>query len=88
MSQFRIREYRVYEGEWRFFCCKQDCQGYLLEYSLNEYESHAENFLNHYGAHSYEGCHLCGDGLVWASYSGGSPISILESTYASDSVEQ
>jgi hypothetical protein len=75
MSQYRVREQRVYEGEWWFYCYKQDCQGCLVEYSLNEYEDYADSFLNHFGAHSYAGCHLCGDGIVWGGYSGGSPIS-------------
>lgn len=75
MSQYRVREYRVYEGEWWFYCCKQDCNGSLVEYSLNEYENYADSFLNNFGTHSYVGCHLCGDGLAWGGYSGGSPIS-------------
>jgi hypothetical protein len=75
MSQYRVREYRIYEGEWWFYCGKQDCKGSLVEYSLNEYENYADSFLNNFGIHSYDGCHLCGDGLGWSGYSGGSPIS-------------
>jgi hypothetical protein len=75
MSQYRVQEYRIYEGEWWFYCLTQGCQGSLVEYSLNDYENYADNFLNNSCTHSYDGCHLCGQSVEWGGYSGGSPIS-------------
>lgn len=75
MSQFRIDEQRIYEGEWRFCCCTKDCNGFQVEYSLNEYEDYADNFLHCTAAHKNAYCQLCSGTLVWVGYSGGSPIS-------------
>jgi hypothetical protein len=75
MSQRRIHEYRIYEGEWWFYCTTDNCGGCLVEYSLNEYEEYVNNFLYNTPLHTSENCHLCGRELEWAGYSGGSPIS-------------
>lgn len=75
MSQRRIHEHRIYEGEWLFYCTTDDCGGCLVEYSLNEYEEYVNDFLYNTPLHTSEKCHLCGYELEWAGYSGGSPIS-------------
>lgn len=75
MSQYRVGENRIYEGEWWFSCTPATCQGFLVEYSLNNYEDFADNFLYSMPIHRNESCHLCGNGLEWCGYSGGSPIS-------------
>lgn len=74
MSQYRINEHRIYEGEWYFGCDYQVCNGFLIEYALNDYENLASNFLYNTPLHVYERCHLCGRELEWGGYSGGSPI--------------
>ena len=77
MSQYRINEYRIYEGEWYFQCTNKECHGTIVEYSLNEYEDYADKFLKGaYGPiHAYEVCHNCNNPLEWSGYSGNSPIS-------------
>jgi hypothetical protein len=74
-SQNRLRERRIYEGEW-FFCCQtQGCSGLVVEHCLNEHESHADTFLGNDGFHALERCRCCAGYLEWAGYSGDSPIS-------------
>ncbi len=78
MSQYRINEHRIYEGEWVFYCVNSDCRnGVFIEYSLNEYEDHASYFLDGSSGpiHTNAWCQNCGRPLEWAGYSGNSPIS-------------
>lgn len=78
MSQYRINERRVYEGEWVFYCTNSGCRnGVLVEYSFNEYEADADSFLHGSSGpiHTSACCENCRSPLEWAGYSGGSPIS-------------
>jgi hypothetical protein len=75
MSQYRLREQRIYEGEWWFYCTGKNHCGPLVEYSLNKYEDYADNFLGNTPTHAYAHCPICASELMWAGYSGDSPIS-------------
>jgi len=78
MSQYRVNEYRIYEGEWRFHCINATClNGTLIEYSLNKYEDYADYFLDGKSGpiHTNAWCENCNSSLEWAGYSGNSPIS-------------
>jgi hypothetical protein len=75
MSQYRLREQRIYEGEWWFYCAGKNHCGPLVEYSLNKYEDYADNFLGNTPIHAYAHCPICASELVWEGYSGDSPIS-------------
>jgi hypothetical protein len=74
MSQYRVNEHRIYEGEWRFVCFP-DCKGFLVEFSFDKYDNKAGQFLYNTPIHTCERCHLCNRELEWEGYSGGSPIS-------------
>jgi hypothetical protein len=72
MQQFGIKginEERTYEGEWNFIC-QPPCQGYLVEYSLQEFDNLASTFLTNTPLHALERCHLCRGPLEWTGYSG------------------
>jgi hypothetical protein len=70
----RIYEQRIYEGEW-LFVCGEKCEGFLVEYAFNDYESTASEFLSSLtGCHEWERCSLCGGLLQWAGYAGDMPV--------------
>lgn len=84
MSQRRINELRIYEGEWNFFCPTDGCGGYSVEYCLSDYmcgrgdqfiHSDADRFLNTYAQYDSAWCPICKLPLQWVGYSGSSPIS-------------
>lgn len=77
MSQYRVNEQRIYEGEWWFACENygKSCKGFVVEYSLNDYEKDADSFLYNTDIHTNAVCNICHGALVWGGYSGGSPIS-------------
>lgn len=77
MSQYRVNEQRIYEGEWWFTCENygKTCEGFVVEYSLNNYENYADTFLYNTDIHTSAVCDICNGALVWGGYSGGSPIS-------------
>lgn len=75
MSQYTVHEQRIYEGEWWFSCTGKNHCGVLVEYSLNNYENYANDFLYSTPIHTSARCPQCGSELEWGGYSGGSPVS-------------
>jgi hypothetical protein len=69
----RIYQDRFYEGEWLFLC--SSCNGFVVEYSFNDYDHLADTFLSNTGVYALDRCHLCNSHLVWAGFSGDMPVS-------------